>query len=43
MLIPRGDVRVLFSNRLVGGITGFALVMLFWPLVSRVLKRARGR
>ena len=29
-------------NGLVGGITALALVMLFWPLLSKVLTRLRG-
>jgi hypothetical protein len=35
MLIAQGDVRIFFSNGLVGGITGLALVLLFWPVVAR--------
>jgi putative tricarboxylic transport membrane protein len=41
MIISQGDVRVFFSNWLVGGITALALVMLFWPLISRALARVR--
>jgi putative tricarboxylic transport membrane protein len=41
MLISQGDVRIFFSNALVGGITALSLVMLFWPLLSRLLPRAR--
>ncbi len=43
MLISQGDLGVFFSNGLVGAITGLALVMLLWPLLSRVINRARGR
>jgi putative tricarboxylic transport membrane protein len=43
MLISQGDLTVFFSNALVGGITALALVMLFWPLISRVIRSARGR
>jgi len=43
MLISQGDLAVFFSNTLVGSITGLALVMLFWPLLSAVLRSARGR
>jgi putative tricarboxylic transport membrane protein len=43
MLISQGDLAVFFSNGLVGTVTGLALVMLFWPLISRVINRARGR
>jgi len=42
MLIAQGDVSIFFSNALVGSITGLALVMLFWPLLSRGLAKLRG-
>jgi len=42
MLISQGDLRIFYSNWLVGGISGLALVMLFWPLLSRVIARLRG-
>jgi len=38
MLISQGDMRVMWSNWLVGSITTLAVIMLFWPLISRVLK-----
>ena len=41
MLISQGDLTVFFSNALVGGLTGLALVMLFWPLVSAGLGRIK--
>jgi len=37
MLVSQGDVMVMFSNPLVGTITTLALVLLFWPLISRAL------
>jgi len=43
MLIAQGDLRIFFSNALVGSITALSLAMLFWPLISRVLARARGK
>ena len=43
MLIAQGDMRVFFSNGLVGGITALALVMLFWPLISLIRAKYRGR
>jgi putative tricarboxylic transport membrane protein len=43
MLMSQGDVRIFYSNWLVGGITALALVMLFWPLVSRVIGGLRGK
>jgi putative tricarboxylic transport membrane protein len=41
MLASQGDLRVLFSNGLVGGLTTLALVLLFWPVVSALKKRMR--
>jgi putative tricarboxylic transport membrane protein len=43
MLISQGDLSIFFSNALVGGITGLALVMLSWPLISQMIARLRGR
>ncbi|KQU84954.1 tricarboxylate transporter [Variovorax sp. Root318D1] len=37
MLVSQGDVMIMFSNPLVGGITTLALLLLFWPLISRAL------
>ncbi|CAN7589256.1 tripartite tricarboxylate transporter permease [Variovorax paradoxus] len=37
MLVSQGDVTIMFSNPLVGGITTLALLLLFWPLISKVL------
>jgi putative tricarboxylic transport membrane protein len=31
----------MFSNWLVGSITGLALVMLFWPLLAKIVGRLR--
>jgi putative tricarboxylic transport membrane protein len=42
MLISQGDLSVFFSNALVGSITALALVMLFWPLLSKMIRSARG-
>src|SRR5207253_3496343 len=39
MLISQGDMSVFFSNWLVGAITGLSMLMLIWPLVSRVIAR----
>jgi len=41
MLISQGEVGVFFSNWLVGSITALSLVMLFWPLLSKLLARLR--
>ena len=42
MLISQGDLRIFFSNWLVGCITGLALILLFWPLISKLLGMLRG-
>ncbi|HEY4371747.1 MAG TPA: tripartite tricarboxylate transporter permease [Burkholderiales bacterium] len=42
MLSSQGDLRVMFSNGLVGGLTGLALLLLFWPVIAAVLKKIRG-
>ncbi|MEO5701947.1 MAG: tripartite tricarboxylate transporter permease [Casimicrobiaceae bacterium] len=41
MLMSQGDATVFFSNPLVGSITALALVMLSWPLISRIIARLR--
>jgi len=41
MLMAQGDLRIFFSNWLVGGIMALALVLLLWPLYSRLKERAR--
>ena len=38
----QGDLSIFFSNGLVGGLTGLALLLLFWPLLRAVLKALRG-
>ncbi len=43
MLMSQGSPAVFFSNWLVGGITGLAIVMLLWPLVSKALAIVRRR
>ncbi len=39
----QGDLSVFVSNPLVGTITGLALLMLFWPLLSKLVAMLRGR
>jgi putative tricarboxylic transport membrane protein len=39
----QGDLLVFFSNLLVGGLTGLALVLLFWPLIGAGLRALRNR
>jgi putative tricarboxylic transport membrane protein len=41
--ISQGDLSIFFSNALVGGITGLALVLLFWPLLRLIYRKALGR
>jgi len=43
MLIAQGDLGIFFSNGLVGTITGLALMMLFWPLITVLRAKYRGR
>jgi len=42
MLVSQGDMSVFFSNTLVGSLTGLALFLLFWPLLSLLIARLRG-
>jgi putative tricarboxylic transport membrane protein len=39
MLISQGSLGVFFSNYMVTGITSLALLMLLWPLISKVMKK----
>jgi putative tricarboxylic transport membrane protein len=41
MLVSQGDVMIMWSNPLVGSITTLALVLLFWPLISKLLGAIR--
>jgi putative tricarboxylic transport membrane protein len=41
MLVSQGEVSIMFSNPLVGTITGLALLLLFWPLISRLIAKVR--
>ncbi len=41
MLASQGDLGIMWSNWLVGSITTLALVMLFWPLISKLIALAR--
>ena len=43
MLVSQGDMSIFFSNTLVGSLTGLALFLLIWPLLSVALERLRGR
>ncbi len=41
MLVSQGELSVFFANGLVGSLTGLALFLLFWPLLSALLSRLR--
>jgi putative tricarboxylic transport membrane protein len=41
MLIAQGDMRIFFSNWLVGSIMTLAIVLLLWPVYARLRERAR--
>jgi putative tricarboxylic transport membrane protein len=43
MLASQGDMRILYSNSLVGSITTLALLLLFWPLISLGIDMMRGK
>jgi putative tricarboxylic transport membrane protein len=43
MLASQGDMRILFSNSLVGSITSLAILLLFWPLLSSGIDALRAR
>lgn len=41
MLLSQGDLSIFVSNALVGTITGLALLMLFWPILSKLVAKVR--
>jgi putative tricarboxylic transport membrane protein len=41
MLVSQGELSVMWSNGLVGSITSLALLMLFWPLISKLIAKVR--
>ncbi len=41
MLVSQGDMSIFFSTPLVGGLTGLALFLLLWPVVSAAIVRMR--
>ena len=41
MIGAGGDLKVFWSNGLVGSITTLAIVLLFWPLIDRMISSAR--
>ena len=43
ILGSQGDLAIFFSNKLVGFMTTFALLLLFWPLISWAIAKVRGK
>ena len=43
MLLSQGDVSIFWSNKLVGGIAGLAVVMLIWPLLGSIKSLFSGK
>jgi putative tricarboxylic transport membrane protein len=41
MLMSQGEVGIFFSKPLVGTMTVLALLLLFWPLVTWLISKAR--
>jgi putative tricarboxylic transport membrane protein len=41
MLFSQGSLDIFFSNPLVGGITSLALILLFWPLIGKVIGKKK--
>ena len=41
MLVSQGELSIMYANPLVGSITTLALLMLFWPLISKGMARIR--
>jgi putative tricarboxylic transport membrane protein len=41
MIGAEGDLRVFWSNWLVGSITTLALILLFWPLLHHAFERIK--
>jgi TctA family transporter len=40
MIGSGGDMKVFWSNGLVGSITTFAIVLLFWPVIDKAISSA---
>jgi putative tricarboxylic transport membrane protein len=43
MLVSQGEMSVFFQNKLVGGMTTLALLLLAWPMISWLIAKARSR
>jgi len=42
MILSQGNIAIFWSNGLVASIAGLAIFVLFWPLISKALKRVFG-
>jgi putative tricarboxylic transport membrane protein len=42
MLLSQGDMRILFANSLVGGLTTLSLALLFWPVFAALWSKVSG-
>lgn len=43
MLVSQGELSIMWSNPLVGGITTLAMILLFWPLISKAMDKIMPR
>jgi len=43
MLVSQGEMDVFFANKLVGGMTSLALLLLSWPLIAWLIAKVRSR
>ena len=43
MLLSGGNMRIFWSNALVGSIVTLAILMLFWPLISAAIGKMKAR
>jgi putative tricarboxylic transport membrane protein len=43
MLVSQGDLTVFFDNKLVGGMTTLALLLLVWPAIAWLIAKLRSR
>jgi putative tricarboxylic transport membrane protein len=41
--VSQGDMTIFFQNKLVGGMTTLALLLLAWPLISWLIARVRSK
>ncbi|HVE51832.1 MAG TPA: tripartite tricarboxylate transporter permease, partial [Ramlibacter sp.] len=41
MLLSQGELSIMVANPLVASITGLALLLLFWPLISKLIAKVR--